>query len=74
MDGHGSPWIASFIRNANKFKSLLLCGCMQVLTTAPSPPPRYANKFKSLLLCGSVVLYIREGMRHKARLIASDGL
>jgi len=25
----------------------------------------YANKFKSLLLCGSVVLYVREGMRHK---------
>jgi hypothetical protein len=48
---------------------------MQVLTTAPSPPHRYANKFKSLLLCGSVVLYIREGMRHKARLMASsDGL
>jgi hypothetical protein len=51
-----------------------LASCMQVLTTAPSPPHRYANKFKSLLLCGSVVLYIREGMRHKARLIVSDGL
>ena len=25
----------------------------------------YANKFKSLLLCGSVVLYVRDGMRHK---------
>ncbi len=25
----------------------------------------YANKFKSLLLCGSVVVYVREGMRHK---------
>jgi hypothetical protein len=25
----------------------------------------YANKFKSLLLCGSVVIYIRDGMRHK---------
>jgi hypothetical protein len=25
----------------------------------------YANKFKSLLLCGSVVIYVREGMRHK---------
>jgi len=24
----------------------------------------YANKFKSLLLCGSVVIYVREGMRH----------
>ena len=27
---------------ANKFKYLLLCGCMQVLTTAPSLPHRYA--------------------------------
>ena len=25
----------------------------------------YANKLKSLLLCGSVVLYVRDGMRHK---------
>ena len=25
----------------------------------------YANKFKSLLLCGSVVLYVRDGMRHQ---------
>ena len=25
----------------------------------------YANKFKSLLLCGSVVIYVRDGMRHK---------
>ena len=25
----------------------------------------YANKFKSLLLCGSVVLYVRDGMRHR---------
>jgi hypothetical protein len=25
----------------------------------------YANKFKYLLLCGSVVIYVRDGMRHK---------
>ncbi len=25
----------------------------------------YANKLKSLLLCGSVVIYVREGMRHR---------
>ena len=25
----------------------------------------YANKLKSILLCGSVVLYVRDGMRHK---------
>ena len=50
---------------ANKFKYLLLCGCMQVLTTAPSLPHRYANKFKYLLLCGSVVIYVRDGMSHQ---------
>ena len=30
-----------------------------------SPSIGYANKLKSLLLCGSVVLYVRDGMRHK---------
>jgi hypothetical protein len=47
------------------------CGYKYLLNSASIG---YANKFKSLLLCGSVVLYIREGMRHKARLMASDGL
>jgi len=38
------------------------CGYKYLLNSASIG---YANKFKSLLLCGSVVLYIREGMRHK---------
>jgi len=38
------------------------CGYKYLLNSASIG---YANKFKSLLLCGSVVLYVREGMRHK---------
>ena len=38
------------------------CGYKYLLNSASIG---YANKFKSLLLCGSVVIYVREGMRHK---------
>jgi len=38
------------------------CGYKYLLNSASIG---YANKFKSLLLCGSVVIYIRDGMRHK---------
>ena len=38
------------------------CGYKYLLNSASIG---YANKFKSLLLCGSVVLYVRDGMRHK---------
>ena len=38
------------------------CGYKYLLNSASIG---YANKFKSLLLCGSVVIYVRDGMRHK---------
>ena len=38
------------------------CGYKYLLNSASIG---YANKFKYLLLCGSVVIYVREGMRHK---------
>ena len=38
------------------------CGYKYLLNSASIG---YANKFKTLLLCGSVVIYIRDGMRHQ---------
>ena len=57
IDGHRLPWIAN----------RLPIDCQYIALPWIASFIRYANKFKSLLLCGSVVLYIREGMRHKVR-------
>ena len=57
IDGHRLPWIAN----------RLPIDCQYIGLPWIASFIRYANKFKSLLLCGSVVLYIREGMRHKVR-------
>ena len=66
LNSASSMPIGGLERPTNRFSSRQACQSSATHAFGPRVGPvGYANKLKSLLLCGSVVLYVRDGMRHK---------